>query len=166
MGCKVSPCSERHKAFRDVSYPKMHYSHLARFSPGRGSCTEGGLSCGSVWWHQLLKQKPRSPVRPSGKAAEGAGGRPGNIKDFSCMNFSSVKRRSQLTVWQAQASFGTCITENNGVTCPQLSRQPAVKVYLHQWPLEQQLRVSYARESSLDICKATQVQLLLNRHTR
>lgn len=28
------------KAFRDVSYPKMHNTHLAPFSPGRGSCTE------------------------------------------------------------------------------------------------------------------------------
>lgn len=85
MSCKVSPCTERHQSFqRDVSYPKMHYTHLAHLSPGRGSCTEWGLSSGSMWWHQVLKQKTRSLVRPSGKAAERTGGRPGNIKDFFC----------------------------------------------------------------------------------
>lgn len=152
---------------RCVSYPKMHCTHLARFSSVRGSCTEWGLSCGTMWWHQLLNQKTRSLVRPSGKAAAEAGARPGNIKDFFCARaWISVQWRSQLTMWQAQASFGTCVTENNVVTCPQLSRQPAVKVYLHQGPLEQQLRVSYPRESLLASCKATQVQLLLNRDMR
>lgn len=90
-GCKVSPCTERHQSFqRDVSYPKMHYTHLAHPSPGRSSCTEWGLSSGT----EVLKQKTRSLVRPSGKAAEGAGGRPGNIKDFSCSRARiSVQRR-------------------------------------------------------------------------
>lgn len=69
---------------RCVSYPKMHCTHLARFSSVRGSCTEWGLSCGTMWWHQLLNQKTRSLVRPSGKAAAEAGARPGNIKDFFC----------------------------------------------------------------------------------
>lgn len=68
----------------------------------QSSCTEWGLSSGSMWWHQLLKQKPRSPVRPSGKAAEGAGGRPGNIKDFSCMNFSSVKKPAHSVTGSSQ----------------------------------------------------------------
>lgn len=67
---------------RCVSYPKTLYTYLAHFSPGRGSCTEWELSSGTMWWHQLQNRKPG--VRPSGKAAEGAGGRPGNIKDFSC----------------------------------------------------------------------------------
>lgn len=99
MGCKVSPCTERHQSFqRDICYPKMHYTHLAHFSPGRGSCTEWGLSSGTTWWHQLLKQKTRRLVRPSGKAEEGAGGSPGNIKDFYCA-------RARISVqWREGAS--------------------------------------------------------------
>lgn len=143
---KSHPVLRGSRAFREMCgrcvLPKNHYTHLAHVSPGRGSCTEWELSSGTMWWHQLLKQKTRSLLRPSGKAAGGAGGRPGNIKGFSCTKARiSVPWRSQLTEWQAQASFGTCVTENNVVTCPQLSRQAAVRVYLHQGPLEQQLWV-------------------------
>lgn len=78
-------------------------------------------------------------------------------------NFSSVKEPAHRVTG---SSFGTCVTENNVVTCPHLSRQAAVRVYLHQGPLEQQLWGSYPRESSLASCKAAQVQLLLNRDLR
>lgn len=164
-----SPCTERHQSSQgDVSYPEMHYTHLAHFSQRFMHWMR------AEFWHNVVTPAAKSENQEScqtfRKGSSGGWGKTWKYQRFllrKSMNFSSVKRRSQLKMWQAQASFGTCVTASNVVTCPQLSRQPAVKVYLHQWlALEQQLRVSYPRESSLASCKAAQVQLLLNRDMR
>lgn len=169
VGCEGLPCTERHQSFQgDVSYPKMHYTHLAHFSSVHALNIQR-----AEFWHSVVTPVAKAENQESSQTfREGSSGGWGKTWKYprfllrKSTNLSLVKRRSQLTMWQAQASFGTCVTENNVVTCPQLSRQAAVKVYLHQWPLEQQLGISYPRESLLASCKAAQVQLLLNRDTR
>lgn len=165
---KFHPALRGTKAFREMCVLLKDALHLSSSLQSRQRFMHWMRA---EFWHNVVtpatKQKTRSQTFRKGSRGDwGKTWKYQRLLLRKSMNFSSGKRRSQLTMWEARASFGSCVTENNVVACPQLSRQPAVKVYLHQWPLEQQLRVSYPRESLLDSCKATQVQLLLNRDMR
>lgn len=78
-----SPCTERHQSSQgDVSYPEMHYTHLAHFSQRFMHWMR------AEFWHNVVTPAAKSENQEScqtfRKGSSGGWARPGNTKDFSC----------------------------------------------------------------------------------